>query len=291
MALMKDLNNVIAAAAAEFIAETPLNAIPAFDGDPVFDVPLVGFAAAGDPLFYEYKKIIGRLHMTPLEAMQRYYEASIPRAVNVIVWVLPYTEKVRRSVRAEKVVTSKRYNHARNLANKIISGMAVHLTNLLAQYGCRAFSPELSPLFRMYHGWGNARTNWSLRHVAYAAGLGTFSLNDGLITPVGISHRLGSLVTDAPLAPSPQPYRDPFENCLYFREGTCGLCIKRCPSGAITAKGHNREVCGAYFRYEAPRILKEQGRRREYIGRSVSCGLCQTGVPCEGGIPESLKRR
>jgi len=35
-------------------------------------------------------------------------------------------------------------------------------------------------------------SSWSERHAAYAAGLGTFSLNDALITPKGIAHRLGS---------------------------------------------------------------------------------------------------
>jgi epoxyqueuosine reductase len=291
---MTDLNSLISREAGKFVRQSPLNRLAAFNGDPIFGAPLVGFAAGDDPLFTDYKHIIGRLHMTPREAMERYNKLSgvsaCPAAVSVIVWVLPFDSKVRRSVRAETVVTSKRYNHARHKGDKVIAGLSAHLAGVLRSHGHRAFSPELSPLFRQYRRWGNARTNWSLRHAAYAAGLGTFSLNDALITPLGISHRLGSLLVDTGLTPTPRPYKDPFENCLYYREGTCGVCIKRCPSGAVSERGHDREKCGSYFRYEAPRILGEQGRLKEYIGRSVGCGLCQTGVPCEAGIPESLKQ-
>jgi len=232
--------------------------------------------------------------MTPREALERHFRlngiTANPDAVSVIVWVLPFDNAVRRSVRAETAVTSRRYNHARWKGDKLSAALAAHLEDILRSHGHHSVSPELSPIFRMYHSWGNGRTNWSLRHIAYAAGLGTFSLNDGLITPRGISHRLGSLVVDTSLPPTPRPYRDPYEYCLYYREGTCGQCIRRCPAGAISERGHDREKCGSYFRYQAPRILKEQGRFEDYIGYSVSCGICQTGVPCEGGIPKSLKR-
>jgi epoxyqueuosine reductase len=295
MVVMTDVNSLITDEAVKFVRETPLNRLPAFNGEPIFGAPLVGFAAGEDPLFTDYKRIIGRLHMTPYETMRRYSKlngiSTAVKAVSVIVWVLPFDDKVRRSVRAEKTVTSRRYNHARHLGDKVIAGLSAHLVGILQSYGHRAFSPEFSTLFRQYRRWGNARTTWSLRHIAYAAGLGTFSLNDALITPVGISHRLGSLVVDTTIPPSPKHYKDPFENCLYFREGSCGVCIKRCPAGALSEQGHDREKCGSYFRYEAPRILKKQGRSKEYIGRSVGCGLCQTGVPCEAGIPESLKRK
>lgn len=38
-------------------------------------------------------------------------------------------------------------------------------------------------------------SNWSERHAAYVAGLGTFSLNDALITVNGIAHRVGSILS------------------------------------------------------------------------------------------------
>jgi hypothetical protein len=41
-----------------FVGESAANHFPECDR-PYFDAPLVGFASAGDPLFAEYKGIIG----------------------------------------------------------------------------------------------------------------------------------------------------------------------------------------------------------------------------------------
>jgi hypothetical protein len=38
-------------------------------GERYFDEPLVGFTSAADPLFTEYRKIIGPFHRTPTEWM------------------------------------------------------------------------------------------------------------------------------------------------------------------------------------------------------------------------------
>ena len=37
-----------------------------------------------------------------------------------------------------------------------------------------------------------------------------------------------------------RPYRDHHGYCLYFTHGTCGKCIDRCPTGAITKEGHDK---------------------------------------------------
>ena len=50
-------------------------------------------------------------------------------------------------------------------------------------------------------------STWSERHAAYASGLGTFGLSDGLITPRGQAMRCGSVVARIavpPLACLPQ---------------------------------------------------------------------------------------
>lgn len=123
-------------------------------------------------------------------------------------------------------------------------------------------------------------STWSERHAAYAAGLGSFSLNDGLITQKGIAHRCGSVITDAFIPPTARLHGDHRANCLHFPRGDCGLCIPRCPAGAISPHGHDKEKCRAYV-YE---------QLRESVGRTygimeTGCGLCQTGVPCEARIP------
>ena len=75
-------------------------------------------------------------------------------------------------------------------------------------------------------------------------------------------------------------YIDPHAYCLFFTKGKCGKCIERCPAGAITEDGHNKEKCIEYvISVTAPFV-------KEHFGfDSYGCGLCQTKVPCESGIP------
>ena len=50
-----------------FVASSPLNRLQRIDGTPMFDTPLVGIADGYDPLFEQYKRIIGPFHLTPFE--------------------------------------------------------------------------------------------------------------------------------------------------------------------------------------------------------------------------------
>ena len=129
-------------------------------------------------------------------------------------------------------------------------------------------------------------SNWSERHIAYAAGQGTFSLSDGFITERGIAHRCGSVVTTAELPPDARTATGPFANCLYYADGSCGNCIERCPAGAISEKGHDKIKCGAYLHdigYDPQQFANGYDLERSVAG----CGLCQTKVPCEGRNPVS----
>ena len=55
-----------------FVLESPDNRFPESDR-PYFEEPVIGFAAADDPLFSEYKKVIGKFHLTPAEVMENTY--------------------------------------------------------------------------------------------------------------------------------------------------------------------------------------------------------------------------
>lgn len=68
------------------------------------------------------------------------------------------------------------------------------------------------------------------RAAAHRAGLGWYGKSSNLLLPgQGSWFVLGSVVTDAPLAPSGPPVAD---GC-----GTCDRCIQACPTGAIVAPG------------------------------------------------------
>jgi epoxyqueuosine reductase len=125
-------------------------------------------------------------------------------------------------------------------------------------------------------------STWSERHAAYAAGLGSFSLNDGFITDRGIAHRCGSIIADVAIPPKKRTCADPWSNCLFLRDGSCGLCMRRCPVGAISPNGHDKEKCREYCYGEVRNAAIER-----YGVTEAGCGLCQTQVPCEAGVPES----
>lgn len=263
-----------------FVREEGSNRFPG-GGGRYFDDPLVAFAAATDPLFAEYKSVIGDFHLTPGELVS----ASTPEdswlPATVLCWVLPVTGQTRLSNRRETVYPSREWAETRNFGEQFNTALRRHMIAWLAGEGYRAAAPQLMPAWREMDETGvGVASTWSERHAAYVAGLGTFSLTDALITPKGIAHRLGSVITDLVLEPSARPYPERRSNCLHHREGTCGACIGRCPVGALTRNGHDKYKCRSYVYGTIPAAVSA-----EYGVTATGCGLCQTGVPCEGRIP------
>ena len=265
---------------ARIVREHPGNRHPQGDG-PYFEEPLVGLASARDPLFERYKEVVGPFHLTPSELFEDAFGRGSLGRGTVICWVLPIDRETRSTNRGEDRLPSARWARTRDLGERFNNALRRGVVGFLQGRGHRAVAPMLSGLWRRVdEGPVGLASTWSERHAAYAAGLGTFSLNDGLITPRGIAHRLGSVVTDAVLPPSARPYPDHRANCLFFRGEECGECIRRCPAGAVSEAGHDKARCA---RYTYGVALAAVGER---YGVEVSgCGLCQTGVPCEGGIP------
>lgn len=283
-----DRQSWLAAAIKLFVAESPLNRLKDIDGSPTWDEPMVAFADGDDPLFSQYKTAVGEFHLTPREALSEHLKTlnddqapALPR-VGVVSWILPVPELTRRSNRVMKEGPSLRWNHTRFQGEEFNDHLRRHVVSLLEEKGYRAVAPMLASYFTIHTLADGPASNWSERHVAYAAGHGTFSLSDGLITARGIAHRCGSVVFDAAIEPSPRPYSDYREYCPYPNDGTCGACIKRCPAGAITSQGHDKIRCNEYMSV----VLKDWKQKPGYIGKYVACGLCQTRVPCEAGIPK-----
>ena len=278
-----------------YVASSPSNHPQAFHGGPIFDEPLVGFADGDDPIFQEYKAIIGDFHLTPREALEKHptpkaqKEQQRRSKVSVISWVLPVTYETRLSLRKESIVPSLRWNHTRWLGQDFINELANHMVSLLQRLGHQAVAPESADFCQTLNLPDGLTSNWSQRHIAYAAGLGTFSLSDGFITPRGIALRCGSVVCDVPLPPSPRPYQDHLANCFFYTDRSCRRCIERCPAGAISEQGHDKKRCADFVLNEQKSILKELGREEGYIGYYLGCGLCQTKVPCEAMIPPRVQ--
>ena len=270
---------------AKFVMESPANRRKA-DGGKYWDTPLVGFASGDDPLFRQYKKIIGRFHFTPREIFDLTFGKS-KSPLSVISWILPASEDVRKSNRKESKYPSLLWAHARDFGEQFNVKLRNHLVSLLKKKGFKALAPMNSPHWKRLKssrvGWAS---NWSERHAAYACGLGAFGLSDGLITAKGKAMRVGSVVTDLPLKPSEKVYPHHRANCLYYFNKTCKVCVSRCPAGAISSKGHDKDKCEEYVYGVAFRDKKE-----EYGVKIAGCGLCQTKVPCEFEIPKLIQKQ
>lgn len=263
-----------------FVKESPANRFPG-SSEPYFDAPLVGFASVADPLFGDYKKIIGKFHQTPQEIMENTFGSNVS-AGTVISWILPITKVTRNSNRLETRYPSRQWAQTRSFGEDFNSVVRRHVVDYLTNLGYQALAPQLHPGWRqLADSPVGVASTWSERHAAYACGLGTFSLSDALITPKGIAHRCGSVITNLTTPPTERSNADHRFNCLYFREGSCGLCMTRCPVGAITPMGHDKFRCRDLVYGEAPKAVGEL-----YGVPHTGCGLCQTKVPCEGGIPK-----
>ena len=265
-----------------FVQESPDNRFP--DGDrPYFDEPLVGFAAADDPLFARYRQVIGPFHLTPAEIMANAYGEGVGAARTVICWILPVAREVRASNRREEREPSREWALTRAHGERFNTLLRMHVVEMLRWVSAQAVAPLLCGVWRPVRDprVGMAST-WSERHAAYAAGLGTFGLSDGFITARGIAHRCGSVVTDVELPPTPRSCTDHRGDCLFFRDGSCGLCIERCPVGAISRQGHDKDRCQAHVYGHLRAIAAER-----YGVMESGCGLCQTRVPCESRIPRA----
>ncbi|MBD3305393.1 epoxyqueuosine reductase, partial [candidate division KSB3 bacterium] len=231
----------------EFIAHSPANSLQHQPGEKAWDEPLVGFSRGDDPIYAAYKEHVGQFHWTPWELFSLTFpdsEAS-PEQLTVICWVLPQTKATKADNRAETVYPAERWARARIFGEAVNDTLRQHVVDTLHAAGYNAVAPMLSPHWERktserHQGYSST---WSERHAAYASGLGTFGLCDGLITPRGKAMRVGSVVAQIQIPPTPRPYTHHQEYCLFLTDGICGKCIPRCPVGAISDAGHDKGLC------------------------------------------------
>jgi epoxyqueuosine reductase len=294
---------------AGFVETDSRNGLKAHGGMTIYDPPLIAVAAADDPWFEKFKapEIIGPHFLPPGE--------WLAGAQSVIAYFLPFSETVRDSNRlpglpSEEWVSARidgeRFNDlVRTFMIGVLKGMGgdalapvvdhrfttlplvrnprrIHCRLDADACGAGADLPP-SPSLLQCPALGAGQyaneamtSNWSERHVAFVAGLGTFGLHKGLIGEKGCAGRYGSVVTTVPLTPTLRKYVHPYEYCPYVMEGSCGACIRRCPSGAIRENGKDKEVCNSYIENEV---------RALYVTR-WGCAKCNLNVPCESGIPK-----
>lgn len=160
--------------------------------------PIVGFADSNDPEFLELKEIISEKHLTPKEVLSE--------SKSVICYFLPFSKEINLG-NVKPGLASETWAISYVETNKMIEKLNDYLSEKLGEmnYICSKIPPT--------HNFDKEKliSNWSHRHVAKIAGLGTFGLNNMLITEKGCNGRFGSLITSAKLKPSEKPN---YEYCL-----------------------------------------------------------------------------
>jgi epoxyqueuosine reductase len=243
---------------ANFTKNSSKNFVEELNMMQIWDQPLVGVAGASDPLWQKMKEpnIIGPDHLTPKEWLSD--------AKSVISYFLPFTENIRNSNRFNGK-PSIEWLYGRYEGEMFNNALRRLIIGLIESYGGKALAPALDKRFLI----NNHKSNWSERHVAFIAGLGTFGLSKSLITTIGTAGRFGSVIVDWEFEPKPRKYQEFDDYCF-----KCGKCIDRCPCGAITETGKDKELCSQYLN----NILELNKPR-------YACGKCQTAVPCEHRNP------
>lgn len=274
-----------------------LNRLPQeYGGGKIFSKPQIGVAQGNDPIFFKFKEIIGSEHYTPLEIWLASGQKQLPASnLRVVSIVYPFTDEIRKKsitpIKLSKIVLpTEIYSIARNFAKDFRNDIMKKTVDFFQKRGFNAISGKLSEAYTLV-AKKDFYSTWSENHIAFAAGLGTFGLHEGLITNLGCNIRLASVITDAQLNVTPRKSDEPYANCLYFAKGTCRDCAKNCPANAITEKGYDKMKCNKYrnkvAREMVPRIkpiLKAYNRRINWKYKAqnypVGCELCQFGVEC-----------
>ena len=227
-----------------------------FSGTTKYRKPLVGFVSAQDPRFELLKKVTHAGHVLP--------EDILPGAKTVAAFFLPFEAEIIEKNRQGAGV-AREWALAYIETNRFISEICSTLQEELSAQGIKA------GFVRATHNFDeeNLLSFWSHKHVAWAAGLGTFGINHLLITAAGCGGRFGSLVFDRNIGAGAPPI--PAQGCLVKGGRKCGRCVENCPTGALSLEGLDKHKCYAH-------LLKVAERYSE-LGLCDVCGKCSVG-PC-----------
>jgi epoxyqueuosine reductase QueG len=228
--------------------------------------PLVGVAAANDPLFARLNEAVRPSHARPTDLL--------PGARSVVAFFLPFEPRIGASNRHGRHGSTE-WARAYVETNRLVAAICQRVAEQLEARGERV---HVTPATRNYDPEALV-SDWSHRHVAHIAGLGTFGLNNMLITERGCCGRLGSLITSAALEPDGRPSG---ERCLHKRDGSCGICVERCVNEALTVDGFDRWRCRE--------MLLENGRIHAALGLADVCGKCVVKLPCSHVAPRAKRR-
>jgi len=193
-------------------------------------------------------------------------------ATSVIVFAIPLSYEAIESNTRDYNEPSLQWLREYLYTNRLIQEIVQHISKVLESMGYT--SKGLNPTHD--YNPSTLRSSWSHRHAGYVCSLGTFGLNNLLITSKGCAVRLGTIITEAKIEETERPT---FEYCLEKRGIKCKKCIERCPIRALTNWDKGR--------FECNKRLTEIALKYKNVleGYADACGKCSTGIPCATRIP------
>ncbi|RPI99236.1 MAG: hypothetical protein EHM36_16285, partial [Deltaproteobacteria bacterium] len=131
---LRNPNQILEKLIKDFIRGSEKNRRTPPDHGVYWDEPLVGFASGSDPLFAEYKTVIGAFHLTPREIIAEALRGKgkpLPfselEQVSVISWALPMAEDIRKSNRKEDRSPSKLWTYAKDFGEACNNALRRHV--------------------------------------------------------------------------------------------------------------------------------------------------------------------
>lgn len=229
--------------------------------------PIIGFVDVNDQRINILKEIVSNDHLLPNEVLHD--------AKSIICFFIPFTELIGQSNINSKM-SSKEWALAYIRTNMLIKKISNNIEVFLNASGYTVGKIPATHNFDV----NTLISNWSHRHLAYIGGIGSFGINNMLITDKGCCGRLGSIVTNYHFTKSDSVTT---EKCLNKLNGSCGICIGKCVNNAFNENSYNRFAC-----YE---MCLENAEYHKSIGYADVCGKCVVGLPCSFKDPTtSLKK-
>jgi epoxyqueuosine reductase QueG len=228
-------------------------------------------------------------------------DQDIASRLRIVSIIFPYVDQIREESKTAPKMPAEIYSVGRNFANAFMDDVLEKTVAFFQDEGFQATSGMRSPAFQIIVNEDplNIYSTWSERHIAFAAGLGTFSLHEGFISEIGCNIRITSVITDAPLEATLRKSDDPYANCLFYETGKCKKCAQRCPGDAISEEGHDKLKCYLYGQIVQEEMTARLGdllkAHLRYINGEkqwsypVGCAFCQFDVPCMEKNPVKQK--
>lgn len=160
------------------------------------------------------------------------------------------------------------FNHYRSV-NTFIDSLLLKAGLFLQNRGYKYITVAASQSINK-DGW-NFKGRYSHKKVATLSGLGTIGKSSMFLhKDYGAKVRLGSI----------------FTNCEFDVSGTvqldlcsgCDLCVKACPSGAITGNMWY-EGCDREYMFDPEKCSTYMKNHFKHIGRGAVCGICMKVCP------------